>query len=62
MTDAILYMVGQTLASHGTCIRDACEAAVYLAAARTEDPRKAVEVVNIARSCMGADAVPQIGE
>lgn len=62
MTDAILFMVGVTLADHGTCIRDACEAAVYLAAARTEDPRKAVEVVNSARRAMGAEMVQQIGE
>ena len=62
MTDALLYLVGVTLADHGTCIRDACEAAVYLAAARTGDPRAAIEAVNSARFRMGADPVPHIGE
>ena len=62
MTDAILYRVGVTLADHGTCIRDACEAAVYLAAARTGDPQAAIEAVNSARFRMGAELVQQIGE
>ena len=62
MTDAILYMVGVTLADHGTNIRDACEAAVYLAAARTGDPRAAIEAVNSARFRMGAELVQQTGE
>lgn len=62
MTDAILFMVGVTLADHGTNIRDACEAAVYLAAARTGDPRAAIEAVNSARFRMGAELVQQIGE
>lgn len=62
MNDAILYMVGVTLADHGTNIRDACEAAVYLAAARTGDPRAAIEAVNSARFRMGAELVQQIGE
>ena len=62
MTDAILYMVGITLADHGTNIRDACEAAIYLAAARTGDPEAAIAAVNSARFRMGAELVPQIGE
>ncbi len=62
MTDAILFMVGVTLADHGTNIRDACEAAIYLAAARTSDPQAAIAAVNSARFRMGADPVPQVGE
>ena len=62
MTDALLYMVGVTLADHGTNVRDACEAAVYLAAARTSDPRAAIEAVNSARFRLGAEPVPQVWE
>lgn len=62
MTDALLYLVGLTLADHGTNIRDACEAAIYLAAARTADPKAAIAAVNSARFRMGAELVPQIGE
>lgn len=62
MTDALLYLVGVTLADHGTNVRDACEAAIYLAAARTTDPKAAIEAVNGARIRMGADLVQQIGE
>lgn len=62
MTDALLYMVGVTLADHGTCIRDACEAAIYLAAARTSDPQAAIAAVNSARRAMGAELVQQVGE
>lgn len=62
MSDSLLCMVGLTLADHGTNIRDACEAAVYLAAARTADPKAAIAAVNSARCAMGAETVPQIGE
>ena len=61
MTEALLYLVGLTLADHGTNIRDACEAAIYLAAARTSDPRAAIVAVNSARFRLGAEPVPQIG-
>ena len=62
MSDALLCLVGYVLADHGTNVRDACEAAIYLAAARTSDPQAAVKAVNSARSRMGAELVPQIGE
>lgn len=60
MDEALLYVVGMILADHGTCIRDACDAAVYLAAGRTDDPRAAISAVNSARSRMGGDLVPQV--
>ena len=62
MSDALLCLVGHVLADHGTNIRDACEAAIYLAAARTGDPEAAIAAVNSARFRMGAELVPQIGE
>ena len=62
MTDALLCLVGHVLADHGTNIRDACEAAIYLAAARTSDPKAAVKAVNSARFRMGSELVPHIGE
>lgn len=62
MNDSLLYMVGKTLAGHGTNIRDACEAAICLAAARTADPKAAIAAVNSARLRLGAELVPQIGE
>lgn len=62
MEEALLYVVGTILADHGTCIRDACDAAVYLAAGRTDDPRAAISAVNSARFRMGAELVQQIGE
>ena len=62
MDEALIYLVGKCLAGHGTCIRDACEAAIYLAAARTSDPKAAIAAVNSARFRMGAELVPQIGE
>lgn len=62
MTDALLCSVGMILADHGTNIRDACEAAIYLAAARTSDPKAAIAAVNGARFRMGAELVTQIGE
>lgn len=62
MTDALLCLAGHVLADHGTNIRDACEAAIYFAAARTGDPKAAIAAVNSARFRMGAELVPQIGE
>lgn len=60
MEEALLYVVGTILADHGTCIRDACDMAVYLAAARTDDPGAAIAAVNSARFRMGGDLVPQV--